>query len=270
MQKIVYIIGASSQVGRAARVILSKGDCKVIALSRKKIDLFPNEEFRQFHLGQEIVPLAGEYEHIVFYFAHDFSDRRFDKENINAVGLEEVINSFKASKRKRIIFLSTPDVHNSRTTVYKSQKMIAESMLNLREDLIARPSLIFSNSSMKGFLNALPKFIPIPVNNSRISPIVAPAFAEKLLDFGFDSSTNGIVLFIGTDLISVSDFLKRQYGIYTFRLPNILWLGLVLLLKLTQITTLFFLSERIMGYIYLKDIDLLHEDNVKKVVVPFG
>lgn len=268
MQKIVYIIGASSQIGRATRAILSKGDCKVIALSRKKIDLFPSEEFRQFQLGQEIIPLAGQYEHIVIYFAHDFSDRRFDKENINAVGLEQVINSFKETKRKRIIFLSTPDVHNSRTTVYKSQKMIAESMLDLREDLIARPSLIFSNSSMKGFLNALPKLVPIPVNNSRIAPIAAAAFAERLLDFGFDNSSNGIVIFLGKDLMSLSDFLKRHYGIYAFRLPNILWLSLVFFLKLTHIPTLFFLGERIMGYIYLKDIDFLHEDNVKKVVVP--
>ena len=72
---MIYVTGASGQIGQTFRKVLSEAGYSVVVNSRVKVDLLPNEIFQQYKLGDTIIPLAGDYEHIIFHFAHDFFDR---------------------------------------------------------------------------------------------------------------------------------------------------------------------------------------------------
>ena len=268
MEKIIYLTGASGQIGKIVRKAIEKKDLKVFIQSRKKLLAKPNETFIEYRLGDMIAPCKGNYEHIIIHLAHDFYDRKTGYKNINAVGLKKIISSFKEENNKKIIFISTPNVDDLRTTTYTSQKKLLESMLSSDSDLIIRPSLIFSKNEMNNIFTSLPKLgVPIPVNKNRIAPMMVEAFSDKLLEYSLRSAVKGPLIFIGKKSISFKEFLEEYYQVNSFILPNFLWVLLACLLKLTQIPKFFYLSERILGYVYLRDIDVLIDETTKKISV---
>jgi nucleoside-diphosphate-sugar epimerase len=264
MDKIIYITGASSKIGENLRLNLSESGHKVIVHNRTELKIHDNESFVKFTLEDGIKPMIGAYEHIIFHLAHDYYDRRSYK-NSNTEGLKKIIYNFRHVTNKKIVFISTPDAENKKTTIYTAQKKISESLLDLSKDLIVRPSIIFSENELNNFFKYLPKIgVPIPVNNSKVAPMDVKKFSNELLSYSFNKDSIGIVLFSGLESISFKKFLKKQYEINTFNLHNSLWFILVFLFKITRIPKLFYLSERILGYIYLRDIETLHERDVKR------
>ena len=270
-KKIIYLTGASGQIGLSVRKMLANKDHKVVVNSRKKIDLHPNEIFNEYRLGDKIVPLEGYKEHIFFHLAHDFEDRRTGHTNVNLVGLRKIIYSFKSISRLKIIFISTPDVNNPRSTVYTALKRLAEDMLDKDKDLIIRPSLIYDKNGengLSGVFGFFPKLIiPVPVNQSNIAPIFLANFSEKFCEYALEKQYNGVFLFKGAQSMSLKDYLRKYYELYTFPLANIFWLTLVTLFRLTNSANLFYLGERILGFIYLRDIDDLNDDDAIEVII---
>ena len=268
---MIYLTGASGQIGQSFRKILAKLGYPVVVCCRNKIDLYPREIFKQYSLGEPINPVDGDFEHIIFHFAHDFSDQNKNKENVNYVALRRIMNSFKSVGRKQIIFISTPDVNNPRATVYTTQKKLAEGILDRNRDLILRPSLIHSENSKKGIsvvFSAFSKlFIPIPVNRSNIAPIHITEFSYKIFEHVFNTRSSGVLLVKGKNTISLKHYLKEYYQINAFEIPNIFWLLTVKIFKLTKITSLFYLGERILGFIYLRDIGILTESDTIEVII---
>jgi short-subunit dehydrogenase len=65
MDRIIYITGASSQIGQNLRINLAKSNYKVIICSREKLEARKNESFVHYSLDQGIEPLNGDYEHII-------------------------------------------------------------------------------------------------------------------------------------------------------------------------------------------------------------
>lgn len=270
-QKMIYITGATGQIGQSFRKFLSKSGQTVVVNSRNKVNLYPQEIFKYYELGDTIVPIDGDYEHIIFHFAHDFGDQNKNNTNINLIGLRNIIKGFKSISRKKIIFISTPDVNNPRSTVYTMQKKLAEEVLDHNRDLILRPSLIYCDNSKNGMTGIFIAFskllIPIPINNNNIAPICVNEFSKKIFDFVFNKQSVGIILLKGQNALSLSKYLKQYYGVNTFKVSNIFWLTIVNLFKLTKNKKLFYLSERILGFIYLRDINILTESNTIEVVV---
>ena len=270
-QKMIYVTGASGQIGQTFRKVLSEAGYSVVVNSRVKVDLHPNEIFQQYKLGDAIIPLDGDYEHIIFHFAHDFFDQNESKKNINLIGLKNIVNGLQSSKRKKIIFISTPDVNNPRATVYTTQKKLAEEILDRNRDLILRPSLIYSEKSkngISGLFSAFSKlFIPIPVNRSNIAPIHITEFSYKIFERVFNTRSTGVLLVKGKNTISLQNYLREYYQINALEIPNIFWLLTVKIFKLTKITRLFYLGERILGFIYLRDIGILTESDTIEVII---
>ena len=267
MDRIIYITGASSQIGQNLRINLAKSNNKVIICSREKLETRKNESFVHYTLDQGIEPLNGEYEHIIFHLAHDYYDRR-SYGNSNVEGLKRIIYNFSDIDKKKIIFISTPDALNSKSTVYTSQKKISESLLDLSVDLIIRPSIIFSENVTNSIFKYLPKFgVPIPINSNKVAPINIMNFSNALLRYGEDRDSVGVILFSGHETMSFKEFLRKNYAINTFNLHNYLWFILVFLFKLTRIPKLFYLSERILGFIYLRDIRILGTKDIKKIYI---
>ena len=270
-QKMIYVTGASGQLGQSFRKILSKSGYTVVVNSRNKVNLYPKEIFKRYNLGDAIVPIDGNYEHIIFHFAHDFGDRNENNDNINLIGLRAIVKGFKSINRKKIIFISTPDVNNPRATVYTMQKKLGEEVLDHDKDLILRPSLIYcdnSNHGITGVFNAFSKLlIPIPINNSNIAPILVNEFSKKIFDFVFNKRSIGVILLKGQHSLSLSEYLKQYYQVNTFEISNIFWLKTVYLFKLTKNKRLFYLAERILGFIYLRDISILTESDTVEVIV---
>jgi len=264
MDRVIYITGASSDIGKNLRKKLSNSRYKVYVLSRNKIKTFSNESYIKYDLGDRICPIIGNYEHIIFHLAHDYYDRKFEK-NTNVYGLQKIIHSFKNVSSKKIVFISTADCSNPKSTIYTSQKRISESLLDLKKDLIVRPSLIFSDNNINKLFKNLPKFgVPIPINRSRIAPMNIENFCEELYNLVLNESAVGIILFLGQENISLKDFIYKKYKIKTFNSYNSLWIVLIYLFKFTRIPILFFLSERILGFIYLRDVENIKEDEVSK------
>ena len=170
--KLFYITGASSQIGRNLRINLLKSNNKVIIFGREKLEINENESFVSYNVEEGIEPLEGDYEHIIFHLAHDYCDRR-SQDNSNVEGLKKIIYNFRNIINKKIVFISTPDVLNSRSTIYTAQKKISESLLDLSVDLIIRPSIIFSENVTNSIFKYLPKFaVPIPINSNKVAPLI--------------------------------------------------------------------------------------------------
>lgn len=264
MDRIIYITGASSQIGQNLRINLAKSSNKVIICSREKLETRKNESFAHYTLEQGIEPLNGDYEHIIFHLAHDYYDRR-SSGNSNTEGLKRIIYNFSDIDKKKIIFISTPDALNTKSTIYTSQKKISESLLDLNKDLIIRPSIIFSRDGINNLFKYLPRLgVPIPVNSNKVAPINIANFSNELLNCGLDKDSVGVMLFLGNEVMSFKEFLKKYHMINTFNLHNYFWFILVFLFKLTRIPKLFYLSERILGFIYLRDIRILNDKDIKK------
>lgn len=264
MDKIIYMTGASSKIGECLRIKFSNSKYKVILLGRNKLKLYSNETYIKYHLGDNINPLDGDYEHIIFHLAHDYFDRRMNN-NSNFQGLKNIVNSFKNISLKKIVFISTPDCLNENSTIYTSQKKMSESLLNIKQDLIVRPSLIYSSNGMTNLFKKLPKYgVPIPINKNKIAPMKVEKFCSELYRYFIESGSAGIVLFCGKEKMSFKDFLKKYYKINTFHVHNCFWFILIFLFKLTRISKLFYLSERILSFIYLRDIDDLQKDIIDK------
>lgn len=267
MNKVIYITGASGQIGENLRIKFHNSGHKVVIFGRSKLKIFNNETFIKYNLGDVIYPLDGEYEHIIFHLAHDYNDRRFNK-NSNFEGLKRIINSFKEVPFKKIVFISTPDCSNEKFTIYTSQKKMSESLLDLKRDLIVRPSLIFSRNGINNIFKNMPKYgVPIPVNKNKIAPMNIDEFSEELIKYSINKNLAGIVLFCGKENISFKDFIKNNYKVNTFYIHNYFWFILVFLFKLTRAPKLFYLSERILGFIYLRDIEDLYEEGINKKYV---
>ena len=268
MEKIIYLTGASGQIGKNIREKISLAELHTVVCNRNELQLYKNEEYLQYSLGDEIIPKKGNYEHYIFHFAHDFTDKRNDEENINIIGLKKIISSFKNIKKKKIIFISTPDVENEKKTVYTTQKCLSESILNKENDLIIRSSLIFSNygiNKLFRFLNRIP--VPAPNNNSKIAPILINNFSDKLIEVTFSKGSNGLHIFIGKNLMTLKEYLLRYHKLRTFFLPNYMWLLFANILRKINLSKCFYLSERILGFIYLRDIEELTERNIKKIIL---
>lgn len=267
MDRLIYITGASSQIGENLRINLLASSNKVIICSRRRLEINDNESFVLYDLKDGINPLRGDYEHIIFHLAHDYYDRK-DHRNSNVEGLKKIIYNFRNVAKVKIVFISTADVLNKKSTIYTLQKKISESLLDLNKDLIIRPSIIFSENSLNNLFKYLPRFgVPIPANKNKIAPMDVKNFSKKLLSYGLDNNCNGILLFSGLKMMSFKKFLKKYYAIDTFNLHNSLWFILVFLLMLTRIPKLFYLSERILGFIYLRDIETLDDKNIKKIYI---
>lgn len=264
MDRVIYITGGSSNIGKILRKKLSNSGYIVYVLSRNKIRTFSNEYYLKYNLGDRIYPIKGNYEHIIFHLAHDYYDRKIEK-NSNVHGLRKIIKSFENLPSKKIVFISTADCSNPKSTIYISQKKISESLLDLKKDLIVRPSLIFSDNDINKLFKKLPKFgVPIPINRSRIAPMNIEKFCGELYNLVLTQDVVGITLILGQENISLKDFIYKKYKIKTFNVYNSLWLILISLLKFTQIPMLFYLSERILGFIYLRDIETIKEDEISK------
>jgi len=264
MDKVIYITGASSDIGQVLRKKLSNSGYRVYVLSRNKIKTFSNECYKKYNLGDRIFPINGNYEHIIFHLAHDYYDRKIEK-NSNVSGLQKIIHSFENFSSKKIVFISTADCSNPKSTIYTYQKKISESLLNLKKDLIIRPSSVFSDNDINKLFKKLPKFgIPIPINQNRIAPMNIEKFCEEVCNLVLTEGAVGITLFLGQENISLKDFIYKKYKIKTFNVHNSLWLILIYLFKFTRIPILFYLSERILGFIYLRDIETIKEDGVSK------
>ena len=141
-------------------------------------------------------------------------------------------------------------------------------MLNPEKDLILRPSFIESNNKMNNLFKKLSNLIIImPQNKSRISPIKLDEFSKKLIELGLRNARSGTYLMIGRKFTTLSDYLHINHGIYLLYAPNVLWRILIMFLKITHNNKLFYLSERILGYIYLRDIDVILKETSKKIIV---
>ena len=264
MKKLIYLTGASSQIGESLRIKFSNSKYKVIILARSKLKLYKNETYVNYHIGDGIVPLDGNYEHIIFHLAHNYFDKSVNN-NSNFEGLKRIINSFQNTPSKKIVFISTPDCSNENSTIYTSQKKNSESLLNIQKDLIVRPSLIISENGISNLFKKLPRFgVPIPVNKNKVAPMDVEKFSSELVDYSINDGAVGIVLFCGQQSMPLKALLQKHYKINTFNVHNFFWFVLIFLLKSTRISKLFYLSERILGFIYLRDIDDLHEDGIDK------
>ena len=89
-------------------------------------------------------------------------------------------------------------------------------------------------------------------------------FCGELYNLVLTQDAVGITLILGQENISLKGFIYKKYKIKTFNVYNSLWLILISLLKFTQIPMLFYLSERILGFIYLRDIETIKEDEISK------
>jgi len=264
MNKVIYITGPSSQIGESLRINFSNSKHRVIILGRNELKLYKNETFVKYHLGDDICPIDGDFEHIIIHLAHDYYDRRV-KNNSNFQGLKKIVNNFKDISLKKIVFISTPDCSNENSTIYTKQKKMSESLLNIDKDLIVRPSLIFSANGITNLFKKLPKFgVPIPINKNKIAPMEVEKFSSELAKHCMNNNSVGVVLFCGKQSMSFKNFLQKYHKINTFNVHNYFWFILVLLFKLTRISKLFYLSERILGFIYLRDIDDLQKDVINK------
>ena len=121
MGRVIYITGGSSNIGKILRKKLSNSGYIVYVLSRNKIKTFSNEYYLKYNLGDRIYPIKGNYEHIIFHLAHDYYDRKIEK-NSNVHGLRKIIKSFENLPSKKIVFISTADCSNPKSTIYTSQK----------------------------------------------------------------------------------------------------------------------------------------------------
>ena len=267
-KEIIYLTGATGTIGSNLRKEIHKLGLRTYICSRHKPELKSNERFLKYYLGDDIPPLKGQYRHIIIHLAHDFGDRREGIENINQKGMQTILNSFKNVESKKIIYISSPDINNKKLTTYTSQKKNIELMLNPDKDLILRPSFIESNNRINNIFKKLTKFVIVmPKNKSRISPIKLDRFSKKVIDLGLKSDGNGTYLLIGKKFVTLSDYLLNKQKTYLIYMPNLLWSMLILFFKVTHNYRLFYLSERILGYIYLRDIDVLIKETSKKIII---
>jgi len=79
--------------------------------------------------------------------------------------------------------------------------------------------------------------------------------------------TQNIYYFVYRHFKRVFENGEPHIIIDTFQLPNILWLALVHVLRLTHSKSLFYLGEKILGFIYLRDTGILNEEDAIEVVV---
>ena len=94
MEKAIYITGASSQIAISLRNKFSNSGYKVVVFSRNRLKILSNETFVKYRITDFIEPIDGNYEHIIFHFAHDYYDRNHNK-NSNVVGLKNIIDSLE-------------------------------------------------------------------------------------------------------------------------------------------------------------------------------
>ena len=156
----------------------------------------------------------------------------------------------------------------SNVKFYTTQKCLSESILNKEIDLIIRSSLILSEYGINELFRFLARFpVPIPKNNRKIAPISINAFSNKLIEITFKDASNGLYLFIGKELMTLKEFLFRFHKLRTFSLPNFIWLFFSSILKKINLSKCFYLSDRILGFVYLRDINELTEGNIKKITL---
>jgi hypothetical protein len=268
MEKIVYISGASGQIGKSIRSYISSKNIKTIVMSRSVVDLYTNESFLKYHLGDSVEPISGDFKHIFIHLAHTFDNEKEKGLDSNIIALIKIKESFETKKNKKIIFLSSPDIDNENLTGYLSAKRKSEEILNIKNDLIIRPSWIHSLEGGNKMLLKFPNFyIPIPKNNNKLAPIHLSAFSKELFNSIFIEDRTGIFLFLGKEKITFKEYLKKYHSIRSFFLPNILWKILIFCFKKINIKKSFFLAERIEGLMNLRDISDIADGNIHEVIV---
>ena len=268
MQKLIYISGASGQIGKALREEISLQNIKTIVLGREEIEMYPNETFIKYNLGESIEPLSGEYIYIFIHLAYCFKDKKNNHENINVIALKKIKECFDSKSHKRIIYLSTPDVNNKKSTTYTNVKKISEQVCDLKNDLVIRPSWIHSNKGINSIFSRFPNFyIPIPKNKNCIAPILLERFVEELLGFSLNLNKVGIFLFVGKDSLSFKKYLKKFHNINAFFLPKILWRLIIFILKKVNHDVSFYIIERIEGFINIRDISSIRKEDIDEVII---
>ena len=224
MEKLVYISGASGQIGKSIRGYISRKNIKTIVLSRTGIDLYNNESFLKYNLGDNIKPILGNFEHIFIHLAHSFDDKTENGIDINTSALKNIKENFRSTKNKKIIFISTPDIDNKNVTTYVHSKKKSEKVLNINKDLIIRPSWVHSSDGANKILLKFKSFyIPIPKNNNRLAPMHLSSFSKALFNLVFNENRTGIFLFLGKENLTFKEYLKEYHNIRSFFLPKILF-----------------------------------------------
>jgi nucleoside-diphosphate-sugar epimerase len=256
--KEIYISGSTGQLGKALRVVLKKKNVKVKILSRTIQMHYSNEELLKYNLGDSIDFKNSNKEIIFFHFAYDGDDSKKLANNINYKGLKQILKSLDRVELKRFIFISTPNL-NKNTTTYNAQKELAENLLRNYDSLILRPSLIYSKKEgINKIFNKIKKInfikIPIPKNKNKISPIDIDKFIDLIIQLSFNKYHKETYLIKGKVDMTFKDFLQKFHNISTYYAPNIFWKIIIKILSFFLFKKTFYLSERVLGLIFLKDI----------------
>lgn len=268
MENLVYISGASGQIGKSIRGYISSKNIKTIVMSRSNIDLYNNETFLKYNLGDSIQPISGNFKHIFIHLAHSFDKKTENGIDINTHALMKIKESFKSKKNKKIVFLSTPDIDNENLTVYLNAKRKSEEILNIKNDLIIRPSWIHSlEGGNKVLLKFSNFFIPIPKNNNKLAPMHLSSFSNELFNSIFIKKRTGIFIFLGKEKITFKEYLKKYHNIRSFFLPKKFWEVLIFFLKKINFKNSFYIAERIEGFINLRDVSDIKDINIHEVIV---
>ena len=268
MEKLVYISGASGQIGKSIRKYISSKNIKTVVMSRNVLDLYDNESFLRYDLGDRIQPVKGDFDHIFIHLAHSFDAQTKNGIDINTNALIKIKESFSSKKNKKIIFISTPDIDNKNYTSYISAKRKSEEVLNISNDLIIRPSWIHSSEGAnKIFLKLSNYYVPMPKNNNKLAPMHLSSFSKELFNSIFIENRTGIFLFLGQEEITFKEYLKKYHNIKSFFLPKILWRVLIFFFKKIDFKNSFYIAERIEGFINLQDISDIKDVNISEVIV---
>ena len=268
MEKLVYISGASGQIGKSIRSYISSKNIKTIVMSRTVVDLYTNESFLKYHLGDSIEPISGDFKHIFIHLANTFDNEKEKGLDANVNALIKIKESFRSKKNKKIVFLSSPDIDNANLTAYLSAKKKSEEILNIKNDLIIRPSWIHSLEGGNKILLKFPNsYIPIPKNNNKLAPMHLSTFSKELFNSIFIENRTGIFLFLGKEKVTFKEYLKKYHSKRSFFLPNIFWEILIFFFKNINFKNSFFLSERIEGLMNLRDISDIADGNIHEIIV---
>ena len=117
--------------------------------------------------------------------------------------------------------------------------------------------------------NSFSKFwfpIPIPSVQSHISPITDQDFATLICHSISEDLEKGIFFVKGNLDMTFKQFLWEYHNIKTFYLNFYFWSVLVACLNLAKMDKTFFISERILGLLYLQDVKEFEKFYITKII----
>ena len=207
----VAVTGANGYIGsRLVRVALSQGR-KVTVLGRTGSPAANNVRYARWELGDPLPVLDFPVETTaVLHLAHDWCDR--STSGINVRGTKMLLQSARARRVKRFVFVSSQSARSDALNAYGRIKCAIEQSLDGPATVSARVGLVYGGArrGMYGLLTwlvSVSPVLPMIKPGQLVQPIHVEEVCRGLLALA-DSDATGWMGLAGPDPVTFGDFLK--------------------------------------------------------------